>query len=364
MMLRYLSFLYLLITISTHASNRVFATIGVGDTPTGIAITPDNQFAYVANNFNDFPSGGSVSVISIKTNTVVMTINDPSFNEPYSVTINPAGTKVYVTNSQGSTVTIIDTATNTVVGVIDGFDGPSGFAITPNGNTAYVNNYGGPKAGSGNGTTVSVVDLNTDTITGTITVGQAPASLAITPNGEFVYVINYVLGNTGDGTISIIQTSNNTVVGTILGFSGPFQIAITPNGKFAYVTNFGSNNFSPVGTTVSVVDLTSNTITTAIPLGTQPSGIALSANGRLAYVTNYNTLYLGAGFTDLTPGTGTVNIIDTRTNTVLSPVFIVGSSPADIAVTSDGKYAYVTNFSSNNVSVINILDKMWLNVYR
>lgn len=362
-MLRYISVLCLLITVSTHASNRVFATIGVGDTPAGIAITPDNRFAYVANNNNDGIVGGdTVSVIDIKTNTVIKTISDPSFNQAYSVTINRAGTKVYVTNSAGSTVTIIDVATNTVIGVIGGFDGPSGFAITPDGNTAYVNNYGGPIAGSGNGMTVSVVNLTTDAIIGTITVGQAPASLAITPNGKFVYVINYVLGNPGDGTASVIQTSTNTVVDTILGFSGPFQIVITPNGKYAYVTNFGSNNFSPVGTTVSVVDLSINRISTIIPLGTQPSGIALNSNGSLAYVTNYNTLYLGPNFTDLTPGQGIVNIIDTCTNKVLCQTFVVGSSPADIAVTSDGRFAYVTDYSSNTVSVINVLDTMWLNI--
>jgi len=372
MIIRYVSVLCLLITFSTPAANRVFATINVGYNPAGIAITPNNRFAYVANNNdNSIPGGDTVSVINIPTNTVVQTISDASFNQAFSVTINPAGTRAYVTNSNSTTVTIIDIATNTVVGVINGFDGPSGVAITPDGNTAYVNNYGGPHAGSGFGTTVSIVDLNTNTITDTITVGLAPVSLAITPNGDFVYVINYVTGNPGTGTISIIQTSTNTVVGTISGFSGPFEIAITPNGHYAYVTNFGSNNFTPVGTTVSVVDLSSNwpnsvpnKITDTITLGTQPSGIAITSNSRLAYVTNYNTLYLGPDYSDLTPGTGIVNIIDTSSNTVLCQEFIVGSSPGAIALTSDGKYAYVTNYSSNNVSVINILDTMWLNVCR
>ena len=249
--------------------------------------------------------------------------------------------------------------------MIDGFDGPSGMVITPDGNTAYVNNYGGPILLSGNGTTIRVVDLTTNTIVGDpITVDLAPAALAITPNGEFVYVINYVDGNPGTGTINIIQTSDNTVVGTIPGFSGPFAIAITPDGSSAYVTNFGSNNFSPVGTTVSVVDLRTNKITSTIKLGTQPSGIAITPDGRFAYVSNYNTLYLGPNFSDLTPGKGTINIIDTCTNTVLCQVFVVGSSPAAIAISSDGKRAYVANYSSNNISVINICDQMWLNVCR
>jgi len=346
------------------SSRRVIATITVGDTPAGIAITPDNHYAYVANNNNDtIPHGDSVSVIDLTTNTLVTTIIDPSFNEPYTVTINAKGTIAYVTNSNGSTITLISIPSNTVIGTIGGFDGPSGMVIAPNGTTAYVNNYGGPILGSGNGNTVRVVDLTTNTIVGApITVGQAPASLAMTPDGAFVYVINYVNGNPGAGTASVIRTRDNTVVATITGFSGPFQIAITPNGKYAYVTNFGSNNFYPYGTTVSVVNLTTNAISDTITLGTQPSGIAITPNGCFAYVTNYNTLYLSPNFTRLNPGLGTVNIIDLRTNKVLCPVILVGSSPANIAIAPNGTRAYVTNYSSNNVSVIDIVDRMWLKV--
>jgi YVTN family beta-propeller protein len=355
-------FVYLIL-LYTHAhASRIVATIPVGDSPAGIAITSNNKFAYVANNNNDgIPNGNTVSVINLQTNSVQTTISDPSFNEPYTVIINAAGTLAYVTNSGGTTITIINIATNTVIGTIGGFDGPSGMAISPDGTTAYVNNYGSSSGvGSGNGTTVSVVNLNTNTIIDTITVGLAPASLAITPDGAFVYVINYVDGNPGTGTISIIQTSNNTVVGTIPGFSGPFAIAIAPNGKRAYITNFGSNNFAPVGTTVSVVNLKTNTITATITLGTQPSGIAITNDSRFVYVSNYNTLYLGPNFTDLTPGIGTINIIDACTNCVLPFVFVVGSSPDAIALSHNGCRAYVTNYSSNNVSVLNILDRMWL----
>lgn len=357
--------LFLCMPVYIAALNRVVATIGVGDTPAGIAVTPDNRFAYVANNNNDsIPGGNTVSVLDLITNTTVTTISDVSFNEPYTVTINAAGTKAYVTNSNSTTISIIDIATNKVIGTINGFDGPSGMVITPDGNTAYVNNYGSPAGvGSGNATTVRVVDLNSNTIVGApITVGLAPASLAITPDGAFVYVINYVDGNPGTGTISIIRTSDNTVVGTIFGFSGPFAIAITPNGDYAYTTNFGSNNFSPVGTTVSVVNLKSNNVIATIQVGTQPAGIAITPDGRFAYVTNYNTLYLGPNFTGLTAGQGTVNIIDIATNTVLCPVIVVGSSPANIAISPDGRYAYVTNYTSHTVSVINILDRTWLGI--
>ena len=337
--------------------NTVVATITVGDTPAGIAVTPNNLFAYVANNNDDaIPNGNTVSVLNLTHNTLEQTISDSSFNQPYTVTINASGTKAYVTNSNSTTVTIIDIAANTVSGTIGGFEGPSGFAITPDGTHAYVNNYG-VGVDSGNGTTVNVVDLNTNAIVGSpITVGQAPAALAITPDGAYVYVISYVDGNPGTGTISIIRTSDNSVqLNAITGFSGPFAIAITPNGKYAYVTNFGSNNFSPVGTTVSVVDISSNTVVATITVGIQPAGIAITPDGSYAYVSNYYTLYDGPNFTDLTASQGTVNIIDIQTNKVISPVIKVGLSPDAIAISSNGQFAYVTNYTSNTVSVIPLL---------
>jgi len=352
-----LVFLFLQAATLSHASapNTVVATINVGQNPSSIAITPDSRFAYVTNsNNNGVPGGSTVSVLNLMNNTQQQSIYDPSFSEPYRVTINPAGTLAYVSNSGGSTVTIINIATNTVSGVIDGFDGPTGMVITPNGMIGYVNNYGAAGGvGSGNGTTVSVVSLVSNTIINTITVDQAPAALAISPNGAFVYSINYVDGEPNHGTMNVIQTSSNTVTATIPGFSGPFGIAITPNGQYAYVTNFGSNNFYPVGTTVSVVNLSSNTIVASPLVVIQPSGVAITPDGRYAYVTNYNTLYGNpSNFTDLVAGLGVITIIDTVTNTVVPPIIGVGLSPDYMAIAPNGRYGYVTNYTSNTVTVV------------
>lgn len=335
--------------------NTVVATINVGVNPAGLALTPDNRFAYVANNNNyTLPNVDNVSVLDLSNNLLAATISSPTFNQPYTITMNAAGTRAYVTNSNSTTVSIIDVATNTVIGTIGGFDGPSGMVILPDGVTAYVNNYGGPEGVlSGNGTTVRVVNLNTNAIVGpAITVDLAPAALAKSPDGAYVYTINYTDGTPGNGTMSVIRTSDNTVIDTITGFSGPFAIAVTADGKFAYVTNFGSNNFFPFGTTVSVVNLVTNAISATINLDIQPSGIALTPDGRFAYASNYDTLYTSTYFSSLVAGQGTVNIIDTVTNTVIPPIIAVGQSPANVAISSDGRFAYVSNYTSNTVSVI------------
>src|SRR5438445_3514626 len=85
-----------------------------------------------------------------------------------------AQTRAYVTNDSGSnSVSVIDTATNTVVATIPVGLSPFGVAITPDGARAYVTNVAD--------TTVSVVDAATNTVVATIPVGLYPFGVAITP---------------------------------------------------------------------------------------------------------------------------------------------------------------------------------------
>ena len=85
-----------------------------------------------------------------------------------------AQTRAYVTNDSGSnSVSVIDTATNTVVATIAVGLNPVGVAITPDGARAYV-----PNAVDN---TVSGIDTATNTVVATISVGQLPLGVAITP---------------------------------------------------------------------------------------------------------------------------------------------------------------------------------------
>jgi len=78
-----------------------------------------------------------------------------------------------VANDGSATVSVIDTATNTVVAAIPVGLFPEGVAITPDGTRVYVPNLGFD--------TVSVIDTATNTVVATITVGGGPLAVAITP---------------------------------------------------------------------------------------------------------------------------------------------------------------------------------------
>jgi len=79
---------------------------------------------------------------------------------------------------------------------------------------------------------VSVIDTATNTVVGSpIPVGTNPVGVAATPAGRFAYV-----ANANSDTVSVISTATNTVVGSPIPVgSGPSGVALTPDGRFAYV---------------------------------------------------------------------------------------------------------------------------------
>jgi len=76
------------------------APISVGGSPLGVAMNPAGTQAYVTNFGHD-----TVSVIDTATNTVSATITVG--NNPFGVAVNPAGTYAYVSNLFGNTVSVI-----------------------------------------------------------------------------------------------------------------------------------------------------------------------------------------------------------------------------------------------------------------
>jgi len=124
--------------------------------------------------------------------------------------------------------------------------------------------------------------------------------------------------------------AQRTVV-TITGLSMPFQVAVNPNGAYAYVTSGGTGS-------VWVIDTTTNNVVSKITGGNDPFGMDFTPNGEYLYITN--------------GGSDSVWVVDTATNTVVNTI-PVGNGPHGLAIMPNGDYAYVTNFGSHSVTVIN-----------
>ena len=86
------------VSVLNSSSRQVIHTFQVGQSPTAMALT--GAHLYVANS-----GSNTVSMIDLETNSVRATI--PVGTAPTAVATNPNGTRVYVTNSDG-TVSMID----------------------------------------------------------------------------------------------------------------------------------------------------------------------------------------------------------------------------------------------------------------
>ena len=176
-------------------------------------------------------------------------------------------------------VSVVDTASLTVVCTIPVGNGPAGVAITPDGRFAYVANaqdVNAPAPGD-----VSKIDTSTCAVVRSVAVGNNPAAVALTPDGRYVYVTNSqglrAISPPATGDVSVIDTSTDTVVCTIQVENKPIGVAITPDGRFAYVANnrgtSGSSDTAVPGS-VSVIDTGTCAVVKRIPVGNNPVGIA------------------------------------------------------------------------------------------
>src|SRR5262249_41839033 len=119
-----------------------------------IAITHNDDFVWSVN-----PDDDSVSVFRVLNDENVKVAEIAVGKEPGCVAITPDDEKAYVTNMASGTVSVISTVSRQVVGTIDVGTEPFGCAITPDGKDLYVANQS-----SG---TVSVINTRRDKVTET-----------------------------------------------------------------------------------------------------------------------------------------------------------------------------------------------------
>jgi YVTN family beta-propeller protein len=121
-----------------------------------------------------------------------------------------------VTAEVGGTVTVVDTKTNKpikTIAVTDSGAKPMGTAISPDGRWVYLTN--------GRGGTLSIIDTARDSIVASLRVGTRPWGVAVTPDGKKIYTAN---GPSND--VSVVDASSRTVLRHIPAGRSPWGVAI------------------------------------------------------------------------------------------------------------------------------------------
>ncbi|MCB0573626.1 MAG: beta-propeller fold lactonase family protein [Saprospiraceae bacterium] len=278
------------------------------------------QTAYVAN----FGSN-TVSVINTATNTVTATINVGT--NPYGVSVSPDGTKVYVTNNGDNTVSVISTATNAVTATITVGDAPRGIIVSDDSRRVYVANYGSDN--------VSVINALNNMVMATVAVGDGPIGVDVSPDGK-VYV-----ANNNAGTISIINTSDNMVSQYQPFFSSTdsvYTVYFRPGQPSAVL--FVDNLSALPGTFIYNASIEyDNGGATSYAVGSQPVALILDKSGDIYVTVNSDDKVFYGNFFN-------------------NDDITVGDSPYGIAMSPDSVHVYVANRGSDNVSVISTATHM------
>ena len=255
----------------------------------------------------------TISLVSSATNTLIGSIPVGKF--PRYLLVSPDKSTIYVTNANSNNVSVINTSTNTVIGTVVVGNNPNGIAITADGKFVYISN-------SSDGT-VSVINTATNQVINIINVGSNPTGVILSHDGSELYV-----ANTNSNSISVVNTATNTVFSTISVGPSPLQMAINPDGSRLYVVFASSTN-------VSVINTSTNNILSNITVTFDPQSVKVSPDGSRIYVACQNIFE-----------------INTSDNTIIAEV-PAGASPADILLSPDGSLLYVTDYLSSSISVVN-----------
>ncbi len=340
------------LVLGAGASPRAGAQAVVATVPTAplavaaVVNTVTNKI-YVLND----DASGQVTVIDGATNSATAV---PVGSYPFAIDLNMVTNKVYVANSASNTVTVIDGATNATTTIPVGSN-PNCVAVNPTTNRIYVLN----EAVDG---TISVIDGATDTVVGNIFAGFSPTNFAVDPAENLIFAIaesnsenfvqvptlyaingstfgiSLVLSGVGGAAMAVnpatgqlyvsdaaylgltVVSSSNGIVTGYRGLGGGYgTVVVNPITNKAYAASVNGSVLVVDGATYA---------TTTIGAGPSLGAIAVDPVTNEIYVTNATSA-------------GTVTAIDGGTG--LTTAIPVGTFPGAVAVNPVTNRVYVLN---------------------
>jgi YVTN family beta-propeller protein len=331
--------------VTDPASNRllvldtrtgaVTALIKVGDTPSGLAVSPDSKQVWVVNT-GQFQGPGSVSVVATDTHSVIRTLSvGPG---PIDVAFSPDARRAYVTNSgtlsPPGSVSVIDTSSLSVVNELNPGQPPSprsmgwsptSVAVSPDGRMVWVSEVGYLGLSGSKQDFVYVFDAATDAPVAKIGVGAGPFFMTLSRDGHDAYVADKISCDVREVDAATYQVV--TTVSWPSSHGCPFGLAagLEDNVVYAVTGNDHTINEGAAGTSFGVVDFATSTVVVHDSIGTDPVTLAMSPDGTRIFVVD------GAR--------PTVDIVDPETGLVSSaftlPTPVFRTTRVDLA-TVDG----------------------------
>ena len=171
--------------------------------------------------------------------------------------------------------------------------------------------------------------------------GNLPMDIAIAPSGQYAWVPGCLTNRIY--TLHIDATSGApTQTGEAIAGPHACGIAIDPSGKFAFVASNGGPGGDGAGVWSFGIDSATGTLTQVgtTPAGNSPNRIAVHPTGKFAYVTNFGSNDVSA-----------FRIDTTGALTSIGAPLAAGTNPRSVTIDStSGSYVYVTSELSHAIS--------------
>jgi len=328
-------------------------------------LTPDGSSLWVVN-----PDANSVT--RVDTTTLLADDPVPVGWEPWSVAV--AATRAVVVNRAGGTLSILETTTDSrprnVTHLPVGPE-PTAVALSPDGKTAFVT--------LASARMLVEVDLEDEVVVGEVQLSGTPSALAVVPTADgrdvaslaVTHLLAQQLPGGGPdlndgmrGVISVITADLSSVAELTIapyefGFANVLTGLAVANGR-AWVVHALNQPEAPIGFNRMVSSALSS-----VPLGSDPAapGTRLDLNdplfstpvnspAALALSRDGRSAYLVLAGSDQLMG---IDLTDPDKPRLLG-FWPTGANPRGVALSADGLTAYVMNYLSRDVSVLDLSD--------
>ncbi len=272
---------------------------------------------------------------------------------PINLTVSGDGKRLYVVAQESNALLIVDAEKNNVINRISVGNQPHSVIISKDGLKAYVSNQWSDN--------VSVIDLSAGKVTDTLKTGNGPAGLALSSNGKALYVVNSYSSD-----VSVINLISKEEINRITAGNNPTGIKLSPDGKLLFVTSrrvviapYGE----PLVSELTVINDSSKRISEykKVESAYMMENVAFTPDGDLGFVTlirpkNYvpsiqveQGWMMTHGFGVIEPGKKEKSV-----ELLLDEPDSYYSDPFGIAITPDGKKAFISSSGADCISVIDM----------
>ena len=275
------------------------------------------------------------------------------YYSPFNMAFSADGKKLYVVAEEGNFLIVVDVQKHRVVNKIATGIRPHTVITDSMGRIAYVSNQWSDN--------VVVIDLENEVVTDTLMTGNGPAGLALGSDEKYLYVVNSYSSD-----ISVLDPEKRKEVKRLSAGNNPTGIQISPDGNYLYVTSrrallgpYGD----PVVCELTVINDKTGLVSHRMDVMSayMMENIAFIPGGDLAIMPLIRpknlvpSIQVERGFI-MTNGIG---IIENREGGRIIQLLLdepnaYYSDPFDIAITPDGKRAFVSHAGVNMISVLNI----------